>query len=192
MVSWPTFVKRLRFALGVTQAHFAENLGVDQGTVSRWERGVVAPDLALQRRLRDMMRTVQPVISARAIEHMPVMACTMYLSDMAMVSSISAVAAAAYNRGPAEMRECSMFNLLSESSRELVTCLNATPQWRGGEFAAYEATIQRIDGSWARGIGTPIGDSGHVFWTAAAIAPPNDLEDNIYRLTLRSFDDMCD
>lgn len=192
MVSWPTFVKRLRFTLGVTQAHFAENLGVDQGTVSRWERGVVVPDLGIQRRLREIMRTVQPAISARAIEQMPVMACTMHLSNMAVVSSISAVAAASYERCPAEMRESSMFELLSESSRELIARLDATPQWRGGEFAAYEATIQRIDGKWARGIGTPIGDTGHVFWTAATTGPPDDLEGNIYRLVFLSFDEMCD
>jgi len=192
MVSWPTFVKRLRFALGVTQAHFAENLGVDQGTVSRWERGVVAPDLGMQRRMRDMMRSIQPAISARAIEQMPVMACTMYQSDMGTVSSISSVAAAAYDRGVAELRETPIFDLLSESSRELVTHLNAMPQWRAGEFAAYEAIIQRVDGTWARGIGTPIGDTGHVFWTAATIECPDDLAGDIYKLVFLSFDEMCD
>ena len=71
MVSWRTSVKRLRLLLGVTQAHFAENLGVDQGTVSRCECGLVTPELGIQKRLRDMMRTVQPAINARASERMP-------------------------------------------------------------------------------------------------------------------------
>lgn len=192
MVSWRTFVKRLRFLLGVTQAHFAENLGVDQGTVSRWERGLVTPELGIQRRLRDMMRTVQPAINARSIERMPVIAGIMHLADMGIISSISFVAAVAYQRSPAEMRELAMFDLLSESTQELVTHLNALPDWRRGEIADFEATIQRIDGRWARGIGTPIGDTGHVFWTAATIEPPDDLEDNIYKLILRSFDEICD
>ena len=95
MVSWRTFVKRLRFLLGVTQAHFAENLGVDQGTVSRWERGLVTPELGIQKRLRDMMRTLQPAIDARSIERMPVLAGIMHLSDMGIISSISFVAAIA-------------------------------------------------------------------------------------------------
>jgi transcriptional regulator with XRE-family HTH domain len=41
---------------GLTQAAMAELLGVEQATVSRWERGVHQPELSIQRRLRDLMR----------------------------------------------------------------------------------------------------------------------------------------
>lgn len=39
----PGFVTSLREALGMTQAEFAEQLGVDKMTVSRWERGTLRP-----------------------------------------------------------------------------------------------------------------------------------------------------
>jgi transcriptional regulator with XRE-family HTH domain len=35
-------VRRTRKLLGLSQAAFAERVGVDVGTVSRWERGVLA------------------------------------------------------------------------------------------------------------------------------------------------------
>jgi DNA-binding transcriptional regulator YiaG len=39
----PGFVTSLREALGMTQAEFGEQLGVDKMTVSRWERGALRP-----------------------------------------------------------------------------------------------------------------------------------------------------
>ena len=42
------------------QAAFAELIGVDQATISRWESGRQSPDLAMQQRLRDLMRRIDP------------------------------------------------------------------------------------------------------------------------------------
>lgn len=39
----PGFVTALREALGLTQAEFGEQVGVDKMTVSRWERGALRP-----------------------------------------------------------------------------------------------------------------------------------------------------
>lgn len=38
----------------------ADLIGVDQATVSRWETGRQMPDLSMQRRLRDLMRRMDP------------------------------------------------------------------------------------------------------------------------------------
>ena len=38
----------------------AEIVGVDQATVSRWESGRQIPDLGMQRRLREIMRRIEP------------------------------------------------------------------------------------------------------------------------------------
>lgn len=35
----PAAIKRIRSRLAETQAQFAERLGIDQGTLSRWEAG---------------------------------------------------------------------------------------------------------------------------------------------------------
>ncbi|WP_041633413.1 helix-turn-helix domain-containing protein [Magnetospirillum gryphiswaldense] len=55
MNDWKTQLRLLRRYHGLKQAVIAEMLNVDQGTVSRWERGVSEPDLSRRRRLRDLM-----------------------------------------------------------------------------------------------------------------------------------------
>ena len=51
----PTAVKRLREELGMSQAVFAELLGVSRMWIQGWERGVREPS-ALARRLMDTIR----------------------------------------------------------------------------------------------------------------------------------------
>lgn len=41
--SFSTHLRRLRIATGLNQTDFARDLGVEQGTVSRWENGAVSP-----------------------------------------------------------------------------------------------------------------------------------------------------
>ena len=71
MTLWPALIKRLRFLASLKQCELAQQLGVDQAMVSRWERGVYVPDIPLQRVLRDRLRVLQPTISAEYIEASP-------------------------------------------------------------------------------------------------------------------------
>lgn len=48
-------LRTLRSRLGLTQLELAESLGVDQATVSRWERGVDRPRPARVARIRDLL-----------------------------------------------------------------------------------------------------------------------------------------
>ena len=48
-------IRALRESKGMTQTELAEALGVDQTTVSAWERGVPEPTLANLRRLADVL-----------------------------------------------------------------------------------------------------------------------------------------
>ena len=63
---WPGLVKRVRFLSSLKQDDLAQHLGVDQGTVSRWERGTYAPDIPVQKRLRDMLHRLEPAIGPAA------------------------------------------------------------------------------------------------------------------------------
>lgn len=55
MSAWNDLIMRYRRLNGMTQSAFAELIGVEQATVSRWERGFHTPDLATQRKLRDLL-----------------------------------------------------------------------------------------------------------------------------------------
>ena len=48
-------IRQLRRRLGITQRQLADRLNVDQGTISRWERGVEGPRPAREAALRDML-----------------------------------------------------------------------------------------------------------------------------------------
>ncbi|MEQ8178924.1 MAG: helix-turn-helix transcriptional regulator [Amphiplicatus sp.] len=52
---WARLVRALRVRQGLSQQSLADQLGVDQKSVSRWEAGA-EPSLRLRRRLRDLMR----------------------------------------------------------------------------------------------------------------------------------------
>ncbi len=68
MNDWSGFLKRYRRAHSLTQAVLAETLGVEQATVSRWERGFHVPNLGIQHRLRDLLYR-RPGASDRVILH---------------------------------------------------------------------------------------------------------------------------
>lgn len=51
-MSWHVQIQSLRLRQGLKQSALAELLGLDQATVSRWERGMSAPSVADQRRIR--------------------------------------------------------------------------------------------------------------------------------------------
>lgn len=54
---WQRLVQRLRSRLDLSQTDFAEALGVDQSTVSRWEHGLDLPSRASRNRLKALMRS---------------------------------------------------------------------------------------------------------------------------------------
>jgi transcriptional regulator with XRE-family HTH domain len=54
--NWAKMVVALRHNLGLSQRVLAEQLSVDQTTVSRWERGIDLPGTRHRRHMRDMMR----------------------------------------------------------------------------------------------------------------------------------------
>lgn len=53
---WIDMLRQYRRNNGINQSMLAEKLGVDQTTISRWERGCDIPGYAMQRRIRDLLR----------------------------------------------------------------------------------------------------------------------------------------
>jgi transcriptional regulator with XRE-family HTH domain len=81
MTYWRGQIRRYRQAQGLTQAALAELLGVEQATVSRWERGVHVPDLNVQRKLRDFFFGKGPKIDAVAIHRIRFSLSALKLAD---------------------------------------------------------------------------------------------------------------
>jgi len=52
----PGYITVLREALGMTQRQFAERVGVDKMTVSRWERGAVRPSEGAMRGIEKLRK----------------------------------------------------------------------------------------------------------------------------------------
>lgn len=59
-MEWAASIRRLRQSNGWKQAVLAELLGVDQATVSRWERGLQTPEVTMRRKLVELMRSRVP------------------------------------------------------------------------------------------------------------------------------------
>lgn len=60
MIQWAAGIRRLRQSNGWKQTTFAEMIGVDQATVSRWERGLQTPEPSMRKRLVELMRRRVP------------------------------------------------------------------------------------------------------------------------------------
>ncbi|HEY0281544.1 MAG TPA: helix-turn-helix transcriptional regulator [Rhizomicrobium sp.] len=61
-------LQALRNREGLTQAQLAQRLDVNQTAISRWERSVDQPGMALRRRIRDMHRNFAPSRQDRALK----------------------------------------------------------------------------------------------------------------------------
>lgn len=56
--SLPERLRKAGEAVGLSQKTLAQALGVDEGTVARWERGRRSPGAALAKRIRSLLRLV--------------------------------------------------------------------------------------------------------------------------------------
>ena len=63
-------LKRLRSVRGIKQSHLAEILGVDQATVSRWERGTARPGAAAHARLERLLCAPADPAADRALKRL--------------------------------------------------------------------------------------------------------------------------
>jgi len=190
---WPALVKHIRFLSRLKQADLARKLGVDKRSVSRWERGLNVPDFPTQKRLRDMLRSLEPVINRSFIEHAPGNMGIGRIVSVGFVAAASETAAALFGRTPAEMRDQWTYDLMLEDEGGLafMELIDSTPGWRQGEIATFSVTVQLLDGSCARFIGTPIGGTGLYMCIGGAVPRPKEFTFKDFACTLQPYDELC-
>ncbi len=61
-MTYPQAIKKLRNKMLLTQAEFAEFLGVKFGTVNRWEAGAFEPTMKTKRKLAQLFKEYEIVV----------------------------------------------------------------------------------------------------------------------------------
>lgn len=187
---WSAQIKRLRLLLLQTQEQFAEMICVEQATVSRWERGVQAPDIQAQRRLRELQCQIEPAIDRRTIERAPGLIAIGHIGDAGRMCCTSNDLAALFQRSPNDMRGLAVYDLSTESIFAALQALNTDEAWARGEVASWETITKQHCGSWVRWQGTRIGRTGLCMWIGGPVAPPKHLLGQDFELTIAPFDDL--
>lgn len=151
MSDWSGLIRKYRRANGLTQVALAEMLGAQQGTISRWEAGTHRPDLAIQQRLRDLMRRGVPVSDQLVLHRVRVSpsAITLRLRSGRQVAA-SPFAAAMHATPPTTLEGLDYARLHTESFDQ---------QWRlaqrAGFFAGDVASVSGC-GPWRPAGGGPV------------------------------------
>lgn len=187
---WPALIGRLRFLMDVDGAQFADHLGVDEPTVEGWERGVVAPERRMQKILRDKLHKLEPAISAKAIEAMPLIAAVHSNTSLQLCCVASQPYADPYQMRADELRYLTIGNLWTVSIEQAVDALANNETWKSGECAYACATIQRPDGHWVRYAGSPIGIQDMALWIGSLTEKPKRLQGGEFDLSITSLDEV--
>jgi len=187
---WPVLIKRLRFLRSLKQCDLAEQLGVDQGTVSRWERGVYIPEIQLQRELRDMLRSLDPVISPKFIEQLPGLIGINYLG-FERIKAWSELAASIYGRTSAQVRDIPSDEILVESCLQLRQSLRDHPVWMRGHACSFRAIVYRPDDQALQMSGTPMGSTGFFLWHGTAVERPPWVVPGRCHIEFETYDEIC-
>lgn len=189
---WPALVRRLRILSGLKQADLAEQLGVDQCTVSRWERNLCIPDTSVQKRVRDMMYKLEPGIDRSFIENAPAIIAVSTIGNAGLAKCMSRLASGTFLRTPAEMRNIEVYGFATDSLNNILNELNGDAAWRNGEIASWRGVMRQINGVWVKFSAAPIGQSGLCMWICAFLTPPEAALKDDFQLTVYPFDELCD
>ncbi len=187
---WPALIKRLRFLSSLKQGELAQQLSVDQGTVSRWERGVYVPDIWLQKRLRDMLHRSEPMLSPSAIEAMPVRALLYRARNMSLLTCCSHIVAEEHGMAVEDMRNINLAPWWTDSLQEMHETLHDADGWHSGEMAFARVKVFRITGHWCDVTAVPVPDADLVLFTAAQAQTPPNIPTSKCELTMISNDEL--
>lgn len=190
VVPWPALVGRLRFLMNVNEAQFADHLGVDERSVTRWERGTLIPERTTQKILRDKLHNLEPTISGKAIEAMPFIAAVHANTALELCCVASQPYADPYKMRARELRYTPIGHIWGDSLEQAAEELANNEAWKSGECAYACSTILRPDGRWVRYAGSPIGIEDMALWIGALTDTPPHLKDGGFELSVTTLDEL--
>lgn len=149
-----------------TQDQLAEDLDVDQGTVSRWERGRQAPDLDMQRQIHDRLTRASAPAFAEAVIEMPVVTGLAPINNLTFTLAISPAAAEGYGLQPEDMVGRDNRHIMHPSTVQVIDALHADDRWIRGEVAHAIGNYERPDGWYRTLFRVAVFDPDKCVWTA--------------------------
>ena len=167
-------VRRARFIRGETQGQFAIHMGVDQATVSRWERSKGEPNSSNLVEIRRIVATAEPCHSRAYIEAAPTIKYMCQRDNFLKSLVISRGFAEAAGFDPDEViRNPESYFKEGEGMGRLNTAVQSDARWELGEIAFFEATLFAANlGEWVRAIGAPLAETNAALIEAAPIGNP--------------------
>ena len=176
-------VRRARLIRGETQSDFAIHMGVDQATVSRWEREKGEPNPAHLEEIRKIIISAEPCYSRAYIEAAPTIKYMCQRDNFLQPLAISKGLAEAAGIDPVDViRNPESYIREGEGIHRLNEVVQSDARWEGGEIAFFEATLfaPRL-GEWVRAIGAPLAETNAALIEAAPIG--NSKEEFWIKLT---------
>jgi len=172
----PFMARRARLIRGETQGQFAEHMGVDQATVSRWEREKGEPTAAHLDEIRSIIITAEPCYSRAYIEAAPTIKYMCQRDNFLKPLVISKGLAEAAGVDPDDViRNPESYIKEGEGIHRLNTAVQSDARWELGEIAFFEAAFFAPKlGEWVRAIGAPLAETNAALIEAAPIGNPNE------------------
>jgi len=176
--------------MDVDKAQFADHIGVDEPTVEDWERGLLVPERRTQKILRDKLHRLEPAISLKTIEAMPVIAAVHANTALELCIAASQPYAAPYKMRASELRYTPIDHLWGDSLDQAAEALANNETWKSGECAYACSTILRPDGRCVRYAGSPIGIEDMGLWIGGLADKPQHLKGGEFELFVTSLDEL--
>jgi transcriptional regulator with XRE-family HTH domain len=160
--------------MGMTQGDFADLFGVDNGTVSRWERGKLSPHPGAWKRIREIATCADYTLKAS-----PVIKFAARMDDLThpcLVSRGLEVALKRVGISPPELFKGDTWPDMARTHRNypisgarVLDMVQADPRWLEGSIVYVEAHCMSVTlGVWANFILAPIPDRDEAVLELAA------------------------
>jgi len=172
----PFMCRRARLIKGLTQQLFAEEMGVDPATVSRWECGKLMPSPSVLGRIREISRRAEPAYSDAHILSSPTLKYLCKLDDFSVPKLVS--------KGLLQKMGVDLKEVLADTSpfwggddQRVNDTVQGDTRWLKGEIAFFEAVHRAADihgsGLWWHSIGAPIAETSSMLWEGVLDPAPN-------------------